>query len=100
VSEPPGYRVQDLFDRAVVPPRRGSVNPELRGDVETIVAKALAKDPARRYQSAAELAADRRTSVRAATPVVAGSIAAGLPGQAGSPRSRRRSRYSSASSPS
>jgi WD40 repeat protein/predicted Ser/Thr protein kinase len=42
------------------PPRLGSVNPELRGDVETIVAKALAKDPARRYQSAAELAADLR----------------------------------------
>src|SRR5262245_5407378 len=30
------------------PPRLGSVNPELRGDVETIVAKALAKDKARR----------------------------------------------------
>jgi WD40 repeat protein/predicted Ser/Thr protein kinase len=42
------------------PPRLGSVSPELRGDVETIVAKALAKDPARRYQSAAELAADLR----------------------------------------
>jgi serine/threonine protein kinase len=42
------------------PPRLGSVNPELRGDVETIVAKALAKDPARRYQSAADMAADLR----------------------------------------
>jgi hypothetical protein len=42
------------------PPRLGSINPELRGDVETIVAKALAKDPARRYQSAADLAADLR----------------------------------------
>src|SRR5262249_6580314 len=42
------------------PPRLGSVNPELRGDVETIVAKALAKEPARRYPSAAELAADLR----------------------------------------
>jgi WD40 repeat protein/predicted Ser/Thr protein kinase len=42
------------------PPRLGSVNPELRGDVETIVAKALAKDPARRYPSAAELGADLR----------------------------------------
>src|SRR5262249_47428873 len=42
------------------PPRLGSINPELRGDVETIVAKALAKDPARRYASAAELAADLR----------------------------------------
>ncbi|HEX5273067.1 MAG TPA: serine/threonine-protein kinase, partial [Gemmataceae bacterium] len=42
------------------PPRLGSVNPELRGDVETIVAKALEKDRARRYSSAAELAADLR----------------------------------------
>jgi len=33
---------------------------ELRGDIETIVAKALEKDKARRYQSAAELAADIR----------------------------------------
>ena len=42
------------------PPRLGSINPELRGDVETIVAKALEKDPARRYPSAADLAADLR----------------------------------------
>jgi WD40 repeat protein/predicted Ser/Thr protein kinase len=42
------------------PPRLGSLDPELRGDVETMVAKALAKDPARRYPSAAELAADLR----------------------------------------
>ncbi len=42
------------------PPRLGAIDPELRGDVETIVAKALAKDPARRYPSAADLAADLR----------------------------------------
>jgi WD40 repeat protein/predicted Ser/Thr protein kinase len=42
------------------PPRLGSVNPELRGDVETIVAKALEKDRVRRYASAADLAADLR----------------------------------------
>jgi WD40 repeat protein/predicted Ser/Thr protein kinase len=41
-------------------PRVGSINPELRGDVETIVAKALEKDRARRYASAADLAADLR----------------------------------------
>ena len=41
-------------------PRLGSINPELRGDVETIVGKALAKDRARRYASAADLAADLR----------------------------------------
>src|SRR5262249_37323532 len=37
-----------------------SLNPELRGDVETIVAKALERDKARRYPSPAELAADLR----------------------------------------
>ena len=41
-------------------PRLGSLDPELRGDVETIVAKALEKDPARRYPSAADLAEDLR----------------------------------------
>src|SRR5262249_48734657 len=41
-------------------PRLGSLNPEMRGDLETIVAKALAKDVTRRYASAADLAADLR----------------------------------------
>jgi WD40 repeat protein/predicted Ser/Thr protein kinase len=52
------------------PPWLGSVSPELRGDVQTIVAKALAKDPARRYQSAAELAADLRRFL-SGEPIVA-----------------------------
>jgi WD40 repeat protein/predicted Ser/Thr protein kinase len=42
------------------PTRLSSVNAMFRGDVETIVAKALAKDTARRYASAGELAADLR----------------------------------------
>jgi WD40 repeat protein len=42
------------------PSRLGSINSHFRGDVETIVAKALEKDRARRYPSAAELAADIR----------------------------------------
>ena len=37
-----------------------TINRTLRGDVETIVAKALEKEPARRYQSAAEMAEDVR----------------------------------------
>lgn len=37
-----------------------SINRTYRGDIETIVAKALEKDKARRYVSAAELAADIR----------------------------------------
>jgi WD40 repeat protein/predicted Ser/Thr protein kinase len=42
------------------PSRLGSIVSTFRGDVETIVGKALAKEPARRYASAAELAADIR----------------------------------------
>jgi WD40 repeat protein len=46
------------------PSRLGSIDTRLRGAVETIVAKALEKDRARRYQSAAELAADIRRHLR------------------------------------
>ncbi len=41
-----------------------SINQVFRGDVETIVAKALEKDKNRRYQSAAELASDIRRHLR------------------------------------
>jgi eukaryotic-like serine/threonine-protein kinase len=47
-----------------------SVQTVLRGDVETIVAKALEKEPARRYPSAAALAADIRRWL-AHEPIVA-----------------------------
>jgi serine/threonine protein kinase len=46
------------------PTRLGSVDTRLRGDVETIVAKALEKEAGRRYQSAADLAADIRRYLR------------------------------------
>jgi formylglycine-generating enzyme required for sulfatase activity len=42
------------------PTRLSLLNRELRGDIETIILKALEKEPSRRYQSAAELAADMR----------------------------------------
>src|SRR5262249_29983347 len=42
------------------PSRLGSLDGRLRGDVETVVAKALEKDRSRRYASAGELAADIR----------------------------------------
>ncbi|HRX84757.1 MAG TPA: serine/threonine-protein kinase [Phycisphaerae bacterium] len=46
--------------REVEPRRLSSLHAGLRGDVETIVLKALEKDPARRYATAADLAADIR----------------------------------------
>ncbi len=42
----------------------GSLNPLLRGDLETIAAKALEKEPHRRYQSAAEMTEDLRRHLR------------------------------------
>jgi serine/threonine protein kinase/formylglycine-generating enzyme required for sulfatase activity len=46
--------------RECEPPRLGTLHSALRGDVETIVGKALEKDKTRRYASAGELAADLR----------------------------------------
>ncbi len=42
------------------PTRIGTVDTSLRGDVDTILGKALEREPSRRYQSAGELAADIR----------------------------------------
>jgi WD40 repeat protein len=42
------------------PPRLGTIDRSLRGEIEIIVDKALAKDKTRRYQSASDLAADIR----------------------------------------
>jgi eukaryotic-like serine/threonine-protein kinase len=44
--------------RDVEPSRLGSVNRQFRGEIETIVGKALDKDKARRYASAGELGED------------------------------------------
>ncbi|MGB0717510.1 MAG: tetratricopeptide repeat protein, partial [Phycisphaerae bacterium] len=46
------------------PPRLGSLHPDLRGDLETIVMKAIEKEPQHRYQTAAELSADLRRFVK------------------------------------
>ncbi len=46
------------------PTSLGLLDRALRGDVETIVAKAIEKEPERRYASAAELAADIRRYLR------------------------------------
>ena len=60
------YMLSRLLHEAVLtiqqtdPAPLSSVNRTFRGDIETIVAKALEKDKTRRYASAAELAADIR----------------------------------------
>ena len=52
------------------PARLSATNRACRGDIETIIAKALEKEPARRYQSASDLAADIRRCL-ADEPIVA-----------------------------
>jgi tetratricopeptide (TPR) repeat protein len=52
------------------PTRLSMISPPLRGDVETITAKALSKERERRYASAAELAADIRRYLKD-EPIVA-----------------------------
>ncbi len=60
--DPSGLSAAEAIRRVqeTEPTRLGIRVPTLRGDVETIVAKALEKDRERRYGSAAELAADIR----------------------------------------
>jgi tetratricopeptide (TPR) repeat protein len=60
---------KSIFDAAVLirecrPAPLGSVNRALRGDLETIVGKALEKDKDQRYQSASQLASDLRRYLR------------------------------------
>ncbi|MEM7309376.1 MAG: serine/threonine-protein kinase [Planctomycetota bacterium] len=51
-------------------PRLGTVEPAARGDVETIVGKALSREPLRRYATAGELGADFERHLRS-EPVLA-----------------------------
>lgn len=50
--------------RDAEPPRLGSINTRFRGDIDTIVCKALEKDVDRRYDSTAAFAADIRRTLR------------------------------------
>ncbi len=59
-----------LMIRDTEPARLSSVDRALRGDLETIVLKAMEKDPSRRYDSAAALAQDLRRYL-ADEPIVA-----------------------------
>lgn len=61
-----GRSVSDAVRRIqeVEPARLGAVDRRLRGDAETVVAKAMEKDPSRWYQSAESLGADLRRMVR------------------------------------
>jgi tetratricopeptide (TPR) repeat protein len=56
--------------RDAEPTHLSSIDSRFRGDIETIVAKALEKDPSRRYQSVGALAADIRRHL-ADQPIVA-----------------------------
>ncbi|MFO0807851.1 MAG: protein kinase [Gemmataceae bacterium] len=61
VAENRAKLVQEVTAATPKPPR--TVNPAIPRDLETVVLKAIQRDPAARYQSAAELAADLRRYV-------------------------------------
>ena len=67
-----GLSLADMCERAStdVPLLMSSIRPQLRGDLDAIVAKALAKDPAERYESVESLGNDIRNHL-AALPVMA-----------------------------
>jgi serine/threonine protein kinase len=58
----PGERRAELIDRVrhEEPPRPRQLDPHVPRDLETVVLKAMAKEPGRRYQAAEELAEDLR----------------------------------------
>lgn len=58
----PLQTLRQVVDEEPVAPR--SLNPAIARDLETITLKALSKDPARRYNSAAEMAADLQSYIQ------------------------------------
>lgn len=69
VAKRPVYEVARVV-KDVEPTSLSTVEPKMRGDLNTIVAKCLEKDRARRYSSAAELEADLDRYLRG-EPIVA-----------------------------
>ncbi len=63
VSGQPIHEVVRLIQEQT-PDRPGHLDRSLRGDVETIILKAIEKEPRRRYQSAAQMADDIRHFLR------------------------------------
>lgn len=67
----PAYDLRDMGARQAAklvaetePQRLGSLDRHLRGDIEAVVAKAMAHDPDHRYQSAGQMADDIRRHLR------------------------------------
>ena len=65
--------VDAILHKAPVPPRQ--LVPKISQEMEAVLAKALQKDPARRYQRAAEMRADLESLHRGYAPEHSGSIA-------------------------
>ena len=69
------------------PPRLREIRPDLPADIEAIVSRALQKDPARRYQSAAEMVNDLSAALAALEAPPARWLASGLCDSGGGPDS-------------
>src|SRR5262249_41168576 len=65
-----GADAHDTRDRVLLhdPPRVSTINTRVAADFERIVSKLLVKDPAGRYQSAADVVADLRSIARVVPP--------------------------------
>ncbi len=66
-AESPLQVIQKIAEFKLVPPRKR--NPSLSRELEAVVLKAMAREPERRYRTAAELAADLRACWERRTPL-------------------------------